>query len=108
MAGLEREYRRLLTYSRLGSLSQLYFFERDGVPYRDLRAELELDDSGFGPQLKFLKDEGYVKVKEVGLNDEKITVYYITESGKRAYKEILEWIRGLPISAELNAGNKES
>jgi DNA-binding MarR family transcriptional regulator len=97
MAILEREYRRLLTYSRFGSLSQLFFFDKDGVPYRDLKSELGLGDSHFGPQIKLLKDEGYVEAKEQTLNNEKLTVYYITNKGKQAYSMILEWIKTLPI-----------
>ena len=44
-----KEYRRLLTYSRLACMSQLYSFGEEGVPYRDLKAEFGLEDNLLGP-----------------------------------------------------------
>ncbi len=93
---LDRECRRLLIYSRLGTLSQLYFFDRDGVQYIDLKTETGLKDSFLGPQLKWLEDKRYIRRKEESMDDKKEAVYYITDKGREKYKTVLDWLLSLP------------
>ncbi len=100
---LDKECRRLLIYSRLSSLSQLYFFSPERVSYAELKAEVGIADSFIGPQLKWLESKGYIKEAEEGMDDSKETVYYITEKGKEKYKTVLEWLISLPtIKIRLN------
>jgi DNA-binding MarR family transcriptional regulator len=94
---LVKENRRLLTYSRLASLSYLDYYGKDGVMYKELKNALGLSDSQLGPQLLWLKEKGYVKTEPQKLDEKELSVYYITEKGKIAYKSIVDWIKTIPI-----------
>ena len=106
---LKSEHRRLLRYSRLGSLSYLYLYDNDGVAYRDLKAALGLSDSQLGPQLLWLRKGRYVKVRDEKLDSVGLAVYYITEEGRQAYEEILSWMAAIPLEMQVAAvrGNSD-
>ncbi len=104
MRVLRKEYRRLLTYSRLACMSQLYSFGEEGVPYRDLKAEFGLEDNLLGPQLLWLKSNKYIRPKEESLDKESIAVYYITKEGIVAYEKVLEWLKSLQPEIALKNG----
>jgi len=93
---LKREYRRILTYSRLGALSYMYYYDKDGILYQELKSVLVLKDSTLAPQLRWLKEKGYAKANDEDLDSGKIVVYYITDEGRRAYREVLNWLDHLP------------
>ena len=112
MVELKRPYRRILTYSSLGSLSNMYYYGkdgRDGISYKDLKATLSLNDSTLAPQLLWLKDKGYAESKDEQLNDERQLIYYITDKGKVAYEAVLKWLESLPLKADLeeDVGEKD-
>jgi hypothetical protein len=97
MAQLERSYRRILTYSRLGCLSYLYYYGDDGVAYRELKSVLDVTDSTLASQLYWLKKNEYAKPREEKIGADEIAVYYITPKGKDAYMAILKWFTVLPL-----------
>jgi DNA-binding MarR family transcriptional regulator len=104
MVELKKPYRRILTYSRLGSLSNMYYYgkeEKEGISYKDLKAALGLSDSTLAPQLSWLKEKGYVESKEEPLNNEKQLVYYITDKGREVYEAVLDWLNSLPLGEDL-------
>lgn len=98
---LEGKSKRLLRYSRLGSLSYMYLYDRDGISYRELKAALDLSDSQLGPQLLWLRKYKYAEVREEQSDNSGISVYYITQKGRDVYEQIMTWIAALPLGSEI-------
>jgi DNA-binding MarR family transcriptional regulator len=95
-SSLDRKYRRLLLYARISTLAMLSYYEQDGnqegLPYQDIKDALGLEDGSLGPNLIWLKKEGYIRSSDTRLGDKTVVVYYIEENGKKAYEEIKSWI----------------
>ncbi len=86
-------------------MSYMYYYDRDGISYQELKQALGLSDNQLGPQLLWLKKNKYVKLEVAELDGKGISVYYITEKGKEVYKEIVSWIKELPLKKEV-CGNE--
>ncbi len=104
---LESKYRRLLTYTRLSSLAYMYYYDKDGIEYREIKAALYLKDSQLSPQLLWLRKNLYASFNEQQFDDQKLSVYYITKEGKKAYNKIITWMEEIPLLQNLKKGVKD-
>lgn len=93
---LDRKYRRLLLYARISTLAMLSYYEQDsnqeGLPYQDIKDALGLEDGSLGPNLLWLKDQGYIRAADTKVGDKTVVVYYIEEDGRKAYNEMKLWL----------------
>jgi DNA-binding PadR family transcriptional regulator len=107
MKGLKPDYRRLLIYSRLGALSYMHYYGESGIAYRDIKAALDLSDSRLGPQLLWMRKNGYAKIKEEKSDGTELSVYYIQPKGKAAYEAVISWLGSIPLGRELEEKRKK-
>ncbi len=91
-SSLDKKYRRLLLYARISTLAMLNYYKNDGLTYQDIKDALKLEDGSLGPNLSWLKKEGYVRAEDTAVEDKTIIVYYIEESGRKVYAEVKLWL----------------
>ena len=95
-SSLDGKYRRLLLYARISTLAMLSYYEQDsnqeGLPYQDIKDALGLEDGSLGPNLLWLKDQGYIRAADTKVGDKTVVVYYIEEDGRKAYNEMKLWL----------------
>ncbi len=95
-SSLNRKYRRLLLYARISTLAMLSYYEQDGnqegLPYQDIKDALGLEDGSLGPNLLWLKNQGYIRAADTKVGDKTVVVYYIEENGRKAYGEMKLWL----------------
>lgn len=101
-SSLDRKLRRVLLYARISVLAMLNYYGEDGVAYQDIKDALKLEDGSLGPNLMWLKKQGYVKSKEEKVEDKTIVVYYITESGKQTRNSVKHWLDSIFIPPTKN------
>ena len=89
---LERRLRRLLIYARLGVMAMLDYCGKDGVPYQDIKDALRLPDGSLGPNLAWLKKNGYLEARDEMVEGRNVAVYYATDEGKQAYAQVKKWL----------------
>jgi len=65
---------------------------RDGVQFRVLKNLLNISDGKLQADLENLKEMGYIEKIKVDLDNKKVTIYMITDSGKNEIKKITSWI----------------
>lgn len=94
-SSLDRKLRRLLLYARISVLAMLNYYGDDGLAYQDIKDALKLEDGSLGPNLSWLKAQGYVEPKDEKMEDKTVAVYYITDAGKQAYASVKTWFEGL-------------
>ncbi|MEM0148913.1 MAG: transcriptional regulator [Candidatus Micrarchaeaceae archaeon] len=99
-SSLDRKLRRVLLYARISVLAMLDYYREDGVSYQDIKDALKLADGSLGPNLRWLKEHGYVESKEEKVEDKAIVVYYITESGKEACSSVKTWLDNIFIHTD--------
>jgi DNA-binding PadR family transcriptional regulator len=99
-SSLDRKLRRVLLYARISVLAMLDYYGKDGVAYQDIKDALKLEDGSLGPNLMWLKENGYAESKEEKVEDKAIAVYYITGSGKQACYNVKQWLDGIFIHQE--------
>jgi DNA-binding PadR family transcriptional regulator len=73
-------------------MAMLSYYGDDGLPYQDIKGVLGLEDGSLGPNLMWLKKQGYIKVEEAEVEDKTVAVYYMTEEGKNAYAMVSAWL----------------
>ena len=83
---------KLISAPRLLILASLESLGLDGAAYRELKAGLEMDDGLLYSNLDALKEMGYVKEKDVRLENKEMTSYHITEEGKEAFNSVRAWL----------------
>jgi len=84
---------KLISVPRLLILASLEDLGLDGAAYRELKAGLEMDDGLLYSNLDALKEMGYVKEKEIRLENKEMTSYHITEDGKEALNSARAWLK---------------
>ncbi len=99
-SSLDRKLRRVLLYARISVLAMLDYYGGDGVSYQDIKDALKLEDGSLGPNLMWLKENGYVESKEEKVEDKTIVVYYITNPGKQACNSVKQWHGSIFIHPE--------
>lgn len=92
---LNKNYRKLLLYPRLFTLTSLYYVDKDGLPYEELRNITGLSEGTLNPTLTLLKKEELVRSEETSLDKKRAVILYITDKGKDAYKNLLDWFKKL-------------
>ena len=68
-SSLDRKLRRLLLYARISVLAMLNYYGDDGLAYQDIKDALKLEDGSLGPNLSWLKDQGYVEPKDEKIDE---------------------------------------
>lgn len=91
-SSLDKKYRRLLLYARISTLAMLNYYGKDGLTYQDIKDALKLEDGSLGPNLSWLKEEGYIRAEDTKIEDRTVAVYYIEEDGKKVYGEVRLWL----------------
>lgn len=99
-SSLDKRLRRILLYARISVLAMLDYYGEDGVSYQDIKDAVKLEDGSLGPNLIWLKEHGYVEPREENVEDKKIVVYYITESGKQARNSVKQWLDSIFMKPE--------
>ncbi len=89
---IDGKLRHVLLYARIGVLAMLDYYGADGLPYQDIKDVLRLPDGSLGPNLAWLKDNGYVESHEERVEGHGIVVYYITQEGRSAYERVKNWL----------------
>ena len=97
-SSLERKYRRLLLYARISTLAMLDYYGKDGLSYQDIKDALGLEDGSLGPNLLWLKKDGYIRSEDTKVEDRTVVVYYIEENGKKAHNEIKVWLARIHLT----------
>ncbi len=92
---LDKNYRKLLLYPRLFTLTVLNYVDKDGLPYEELRNITGLSEGTLNPTLAFLRKEELIRTEETSLDKKRAIILYITEKGKDAYKNLLDWFKKL-------------
>ncbi|MGC8556825.1 MAG: transcriptional regulator [Fervidicoccus sp.] len=92
---LDKNYRKLLLYPRLFTLTALNYVDKDGLPYEELRNITGLSEGTLNPTLVFLKKEELIRTEETSLDKKRAIILYITEKGKNAYKNLSDWFKKL-------------
>ena len=88
MPSLDKNFRKLLTYSKIMSLTILSIYEKDGYPHQYLIKDLEVPEGVVKPNLEYLEKNRFItKSKESDL-----IIYRITEKGKEALNSIMSWL----------------
>jgi len=65
---------------------------KDGLQYRELKALLNVSDGKLQADLENLREMGYIQKIKVDLDNKKITIYMITDSGKNEIEKIGSWV----------------
>jgi len=84
---------KIISVPRLLILASLEPTGQDGAAYRELKAVLEMDDGLLYSNLDALKEMGYVKEKDIKLENREMTSYHITKEGKDALNDARAWLR---------------
>ncbi len=84
---LDRKFHRLLTYSKVMSLTILSIYKEDGYPYKYLITDLGIMEGVAKPNIQYLEKKGFI----VKIQEEPLVVYKITDSGVEALENILKW-----------------
>lgn len=69
----------------------LTFYIKDGLQFRELKALLNVSDGKLQSDLDNLKEMGYIQKIKVDLDNKKVTIYMITDSGKNEIEKIISW-----------------
>jgi DNA-binding MarR family transcriptional regulator len=81
---------KVFNHSRFLILSIISYI-RDGVQFRVLKNLLNISDGKLQADLENLNEMGYVEKIKVDLDNKKVTIYMITDSGKNEIKKIISW-----------------
>ena len=65
----------------------------DETSYRELKAGLQLSDGALYTNLKALEKMGYLESRKIKIDNKKLEVYRITQSGKEQWNQIKEWLK---------------
>ncbi len=84
---LDQKFHRLLTYSKIMSLTILSIYKEDGYPYKYLINDLGVMEGVAKPNIQYLEKKGFI----VKIQEKPLVVYKITDSGEEALKNIIEW-----------------
>lgn len=68
-------------------------YNKDGLQFRELISLLNISDGKLKSNLDFLGDVGYINKVQIQLDQKKMHIYLITESGERELTKIVNWIR---------------
>lgn len=69
----------------------LTFYIKDGLQFRELKALLNVSDGKLQSDLDNLKEMGYIQKIKVDLDNKKVTIYMITDSGNNEIDKIISW-----------------
>ncbi len=97
-SSLDKRFRHLLLYARISILAMLNYYGKNGISYQDIKDALKLQDGSLGPNIAWMKQRGYIKSNEERVNGKSAVVYYITEAGQEAYREIKMWLEGILVN----------
>ncbi|MHA1797409.1 MAG: transcriptional regulator, partial [Candidatus Helarchaeota archaeon] len=62
------------------------------IQYRELKAALNVSDGKLKSNLKKLEETNYIEKNEIQLDNKKLDIYYLTESGKNELNKIIKWM----------------
>jgi len=74
----------------------------DGIQYRELMVALKISDGKLISNLNKLLEFQYIEKSEEKINRKKITVYTLTENGRKELKRIVEWMELIKKVAKEN------
>ncbi len=94
---IDKNFRRLLLYSRIGVMAMLSYYGKDGLSYQDIKDSLKLEDGSLSPNLLWLRKNDYITSEDTEIGEKSIAVYYITSKGEEAYKHVKTWLRELLV-----------
>ena len=80
----------VINLTRCTLLAVVYCF-KDGLQYRQLKANLDISDGKLISNLNKLRDMGYVEKKEEVLDKKTLDVYTISSKGEEELKKVLVW-----------------
>ncbi len=89
---LDKQYRHLLLYARIGTLAMLDYYGKDGLSYQDIKSALRLEDGSLAPNLLWLRNHHYIRIEDSKIDKRKIAVYYIETKGSEAYNKTKLWL----------------
>ena len=69
----------------------LTFYIKDGLQFRELKALLNVSDGKLQSDLDNLKEMGYIQKIKVDLDNKKVTIYMINDSGNNEIEKIISW-----------------
>jgi len=75
---------------------------RGKTDFATLKKQTETSDGNLSTHLRKLEDAGYISLKKSFVKRKPITVYWISEKGKKAYANYLETIEKLVDNKEKN------
>ncbi len=84
---LNHKFHRLLTYSKVMSLTILSIYKEDGYPYKYLVNDLGIMEGVAKPNIQYLEKKGFI----TKIQEEPLVVYKITDSGEEALENIMNW-----------------
>ncbi len=68
---------------------------KDGIQYRELKVLLNISDGKLQSNLNNLTEMGYINKVKVKLDKKELTIYMITDSGKKELEKIILWVNEL-------------
>ncbi|MHA1729400.1 MAG: transcriptional regulator [Promethearchaeota archaeon] len=83
---------KVITLIRLDLMILLYY-SIDGMQYRELKAALQISDGKIKSDLDNLRNMGYIRRKEVEMDNRKLTIYFLTDLGKKELEKIIKWMK---------------
>jgi predicted transcriptional regulator len=90
------ELRRLLIYSKMMALEILDIYGENGYPRKYLISDLGLPEGALKSNIAYLYKNGYIDLKkEIIEGKEEGEVCRITDKGRKALIEIIDWIKKL-------------
>jgi len=90
-----------ISLTRCLILTLLAYF-MDGIQYRELMVALKISDGKLISNLNKLLEFQYIEKSEEKINRKKITVYTLTENGRKELKRIVEWMELIKKVAKEN------
>lgn len=76
----------------------ILFYSVDGLQFREIKSALNVSDGWLSSNLKPLINMKYVHEIKTTIDDEKVTIYILTNLGKRELFKFFEWMKqGLKV-----------
>ncbi len=85
---------KTISLTRCLILGLLSYFA-DGIQYRELKSSLKISDGKLIANLNELKTMGYIQKSEVEIDQRRIDVYSLTQTGRNELNKIIDWMKAI-------------